>query len=262
VTGGDPRLGDAGAVIDASVGLKWVLPEPDAAAALALRDRLRETGAPAHVPDLFWAETANVLWRLTRSAAGGLEPDEARGILGTLGQAPLITTVSGRLAGETARRPRSVNWIDRGERYSFTTRNAQTGESEVRRFDPGTLSDQVLFDPRALTLPGTAEPLEYRSFEWERTRGTWCSRRTSGRSTGTRGLGLLRVRRGGRVAGAGADDARTAELSPDGRAAGRSSGGRPVRLGHGAGEERRLTTTGSETSGTACSTGSTRRSSG
>lgn len=97
--GGSPGLGDAGAVIDASVGLKWVLPEPDAAAALALRDRLRETGAPAHVPDLFWAETANVLWRLTRSPGGGLEPDEARGVLGTLGQAPLITTAVEPVAG-------------------------------------------------------------------------------------------------------------------------------------------------------------------
>jgi len=99
VTGGDPRLGDAGAVIDASVGLKWVLPEPDAAAALALRDRLREACAPAHVPDLFWAETANVLWRLTRSRGGGLDPDEARGLLDTLRQAPLATTAVGPLAG-------------------------------------------------------------------------------------------------------------------------------------------------------------------
>lgn len=86
-------------MIDASVALKWVLPEPDAAAALALRDRLRETGAPAHVPDLFWAETANVLWRLTRRPGNGLEPEEAHGLLETLRAAPLATTTVGPLAG-------------------------------------------------------------------------------------------------------------------------------------------------------------------
>lgn len=87
-----------GAVIDASVGLKWVLPEPGAEIALRLRDRLIETGAPVYVPDLFWAETANVLWRLTRSPRGGLEPEEARGLLDTLRAAPLATTAVGPLA--------------------------------------------------------------------------------------------------------------------------------------------------------------------
>lgn len=96
--GRDPGLADSGAVIDASVGLKWLLPEPDAAGALALRDSLRETGAPAHVPDLFWAETANVLWRLTRPPRGALGAEEARGLLETLRQAPLRTTAVGPLA--------------------------------------------------------------------------------------------------------------------------------------------------------------------
>jgi predicted nucleic acid-binding protein len=86
-------------VIDASVGLKWVLPEPDSAAALALRDRLAGGGAAVYVPDLFWAETANVLWRLTRSGEPLLEPVEARELVEALRAAPLSTVAVGPVAG-------------------------------------------------------------------------------------------------------------------------------------------------------------------
>lgn len=51
------------------------------------------------MPDLFWAKTANVLWRLTRSPRGALAAEEARRLLGTLRQAPLRTTAVGPLAG-------------------------------------------------------------------------------------------------------------------------------------------------------------------
>lgn len=87
------------AVIDASVALKWVLPEPDSAAALGLRDRLAGSGEAAYVPDLFWAETANVLWRLTRSGAPRLEPAEARELVEVLRSAPLSTVPVGPVAG-------------------------------------------------------------------------------------------------------------------------------------------------------------------
>lgn len=88
-----------GVVIDASVALKWVLPERDAEPALQLRERIRSSGAPAHVPDLFWAETANVLWRLTRNPKRRLDPGDASELLEVLRMAPLSTVPVGPLAG-------------------------------------------------------------------------------------------------------------------------------------------------------------------
>jgi predicted nucleic acid-binding protein len=49
-------------IVDASVALKWVVPEPlsDRAAKLA------EAGAPLLAPEVLVVEAANVLWRKTR----------------------------------------------------------------------------------------------------------------------------------------------------------------------------------------------------
>jgi predicted nucleic acid-binding protein len=49
-------------VVDVSVGVKWMLPEPYAAEAV----RLQSSGRPLHVPDFFEVELANVLWRKVR----------------------------------------------------------------------------------------------------------------------------------------------------------------------------------------------------
>ena len=79
------------AVIDASVALKWVVPEPGSSAALALYDRLEQAGAAVYVPDLFWSETASALWRLTRGRGALLSPDEARALFAALRSAPVRT---------------------------------------------------------------------------------------------------------------------------------------------------------------------------
>lgn len=54
-------------VIDASVGIKLFLAEEGSAAAAALFRRLADT-PPAHfyVPDLFYSECANILWKYVR----------------------------------------------------------------------------------------------------------------------------------------------------------------------------------------------------
>lgn len=85
--GSGPHIGPA--VIDASVGLKWLVPEAGTDAAVALRASLVEAGAPLYVPDLFWSETANGLWRLARGAEATLSRDEARELLAVLRLAPI-----------------------------------------------------------------------------------------------------------------------------------------------------------------------------
>ena len=62
--------------------------------------------------------------------------------------------------------PASVNWIDGGDRFSYTTVNATTRRGEIRRYDPATLGDEPLFQASELTMPGTGQPLAYQSFQW------------------------------------------------------------------------------------------------
>ena len=85
-------------VVDASVGLKWVLPEAGSEAARSLRRERVESGAPIYVPDLFWSETANALWRLSRGDAAPLPPAQARELFDALRLAPLRTEPVGPFA--------------------------------------------------------------------------------------------------------------------------------------------------------------------
>ncbi|KAA0679540.1 MULTISPECIES: type II toxin-antitoxin system VapC family toxin [Alphaproteobacteria] len=59
-------------VVDASVGLKWVLPEPDSPQALALLD----SDEDLLVPDFWLNEATNVLWLQVRK--GLMTPDQVR----------------------------------------------------------------------------------------------------------------------------------------------------------------------------------------
>jgi predicted nucleic acid-binding protein len=76
-------------VVDASVGLKWVLPEHDSAAALALL-RSRET---LLMPDFWLNEATNVLWLQARRRL--LTQDEARERLDLLKTAVPPTPTAG-----------------------------------------------------------------------------------------------------------------------------------------------------------------------
>lgn len=58
-----------GYVLDASVAIKWALPgaqEPLTDKAVALLKRYRDSDVDFIVPDVFWAEIANALWRGVR----------------------------------------------------------------------------------------------------------------------------------------------------------------------------------------------------
>jgi dipeptidyl-peptidase-4 len=69
---------------------------------------------------------------------------------------------SGAMSGQSG--PRSVNWIDGGNRYSYTTRGAD-GE-EIRATNPATGSDTLLFSAKGVTFPDTAEPFRYRTLHF------------------------------------------------------------------------------------------------
>ena len=71
-------------VVDASVGLKWFLPEIHSEAA----GRLRNPAFQLHVPGLFDVEIGNILWKRMRKRE--LNPMEAGAILTQLDLLPII----------------------------------------------------------------------------------------------------------------------------------------------------------------------------
>ncbi|HET7322402.1 MAG TPA: S9 family peptidase, partial [Longimicrobiaceae bacterium] len=149
------------------------------------------------------------------------------------------------LAGRSG--PASVNWVDGGNRFSYTTYNAETKREEVRRFDPNTLQDQLLFDNRVLTLPGTAEPLRYRSFQWaadSRHVVFQANFRPIYRKSGVADFYIYDVQT--KELKLAVKDARTAELSPDGTMVGFERGGNMFVYDIDTGTEKQLTTEGTD----------------
>lgn len=79
-------------VIDASVAVKWFVPEPHSREAAALLDPT----LTLHAPDLLFAEVSNALWKKTRRRE--LRPGEARLVLRGLDSVPLVVTPIRQLA--------------------------------------------------------------------------------------------------------------------------------------------------------------------
>ncbi len=150
------------------------------------------------------------------------------------------------LAGHSG--PESVNWIEGGERFSYTTINPASGQEEIRVYDPQALQDQVLFDIYDLTLPGTSDPIEYRSFQWASDSEhilLQAEFRPIYRRSGIADFFLFEPSSGEmRLV---ADDARTAEVSPDGDMVAYERGGDLYVYDLTDESELRLTTTGSDT---------------
>jgi dipeptidyl-peptidase-4 len=141
--------------------------------------------------------------------------------------------------------PRSVNWIEGGRRFSFTT-SGEEGE-EIRALDPATGQDTLLFAARDVTFPDTAAPFQYRSFQWSRdskylvfqTRFTPIYR-----NSGTADYFVWSLAGGTmKLASKGA---RTAELSPDGAILGYERDGDMWVYDMAKGKDRRLTSGATE----------------
>jgi dipeptidyl-peptidase-4 len=153
--------------------------------------------------------------------------------------------ISGRLAGRSG--PAGVNWIDDGQRYSYTLTNPRTRASEVRAYDPASANDELLFDPGALTVPGTSEPLQYRSFAWaadSRHVVFQTDFRPVYRYSGVADFYVYGVEDESLVLAA--DDARTAEMSPDGALLAYEREGDLFVYDMDSEQERRLTSTASD----------------
>jgi len=78
-------------VVDASIAIKWLLPEIHSAAALRILEGRNELFAP----DLIWAEAGNVLWKRVRS--GAVSTDNAQALLRDLRRFPITTLPMGSL---------------------------------------------------------------------------------------------------------------------------------------------------------------------
>lgn len=147
---------------------------------------------------------------------------------------------SSQMSGSSG--PASVNWIEGGEQFSYTARNPRTREAEVHRFDPMTLADELLFDAQKLMLPGTTEPLQYRSFEFgqdSRNLVFQTNFRPIYRNSGLADFYIYSLDTG--ELRLGAKDARTADLSPGGGLLGFERGGNLFVVDLESGQHRQLT---------------------
>ena len=154
---------------------------------------------------------------------------------------------SGRqLSGKSG--PGNVDWINGGKEYSYTARNDSTKHTEIRKFNPESLSDNLLLDVAELTFPGTDDKFNYTSFQWSQD-SKYLIFQTNFRpiyrysgisdyyvySLGDKSLKLL------------VKDARTAQLSPDGTMVGYERNGNMYVYKIINAEEKQLTNDASET---------------
>lgn len=61
--------------------------------------------------------------------------------------------------------PRNINWIDGGERYSYM-RHSEDGDMEIRAYTPSSGEDLPVFSNEDHTFPDTDTPFTYQSFQW------------------------------------------------------------------------------------------------
>lgn len=125
----------------------------------------------------------------------------------------------GQLSGSQG--PRSVNWIDNGQAYSYLD-----GQTTIKTYTFKTGQDAVVFDGSQLTFPGKTEKFSFESFQWSKDSKNILFQsnfrpvyRRSGisdyysYSVADKSLKLV------------AKDAQTAELAPDGSKIGYERGG-------------------------------------
>lgn len=111
--------------------------------------------------------------------------------------------------------PRSVNWINNGDQYSFEN------SGDIRTMDPRTLEEKTIFSAGGLHFPETSAPFKYESFQWSQDSKHLVFRanfRHIYRNSGISDYYIYDI--AGQVLRPAAKDARSAQLSPDGSSVG------------------------------------------
>lgn len=123
---------------------------------------------------------------------------------------------SGQLSG--SRGPRNVIWIDNGNRYSYMQYNGETESMEIRAYEPATGEDELIFNNTNHTFPGTDSTFQYTSFQWSNDSKYLVFQsnfRPVYRNSGISDYYLYSLE--AETMELLVEDARTAELSPDGK---------------------------------------------
>lgn len=113
--------------------------------------------------------------------------------------------------------PGNVNWIDDGDRYSYMQYNAEAKAREIRSYRPESAEDELVFDNTQYTFPDSDETFQYESFQWSKDSRYIVFQsnfRPVYRRSGISDYYLYSTE--GDTLSLLAEDARTAELSPDG----------------------------------------------
>jgi dipeptidyl-peptidase-4 len=132
--------------------------------------------------------------------------------------------------------PESVNWIDNGDRYSFTAGD------EIRSIDPNTLKEETIVNTKQLMFPGTNTAFDYESFQWSHD-SKYIVFKTNTRHIFRRSdisdYYIFNVT--GKQLKLAAKDARSAILSPDGSMVGLERNGNMYTYTFATAKERQLT---------------------
>jgi len=132
--------------------------------------------------------------------------------------------------------PRSVNWINGGNKYSFLA-----GDS-INIKDPATLQEHNVFTSKGMTLPGSSTPFDYESFQWSKDAQHLVFKtnfRRIYRRSGVSDYYIYDL--ANKQLKVAAKNARSAELSPDGTKVGIERDGNMFVYSFATGQEQQLT---------------------
>ncbi|GAC1551971.1 MAG: S9 family peptidase [Mucilaginibacter sp.] len=140
----------------------------------------------------------------------------------------------GNLSGNPG--PQSVNWINGGNKYSYTEND------EIHSMDPQTLKDELIFNNKGLNFPASEKAFSYESFQWSHDSKHLVFKtnfRPIYRQSGIADYYIYDL--SSKQLKQAAKDARTAELSPDGSKVGMERNGNMFVYNFVTGKEQQLT---------------------
>lgn len=141
-----------------------------------------------------------------------------------------------------AQGPKNITWIEGGDRYSYMQYNQSESSNEIRVYDPATGKDELIFRDSNHTFPGSEESFSYESFQWSNNFQFLVFQSNFAsiyRHSGTADYFYYSLK--DETMHLIAEDAFTAELSPDGQKVAYHRDGDMYVFDLNSGEERQLT---------------------